>query len=241
MAAPEPTVVALGGGGLRSSGPDRLIDDYVLSLAGVPTPRVCYLPTAGGDRDASIVDFHATFAGRPVVASHVSLFRRDGEDLAGLLLGQDVIYVGGGNTANMLAIWRIHGLDAILRTAWERGIVLAGMSAGSICWFEAGTTDSFGPDLRALHGGLGFLPGSNCPHYDSEPGRRPLYQRLVGLGPPDGLPAGYAADDHVGLRFAGRELREVVSARPGAGAYRVERVDDRVVETRLAVRELAPA
>lgn len=237
--ARERRIVALGGGGLSTNAPDRLLDDHLLALTGARTPRVCYLPTAGGDRDGAIVDFYATFKGRGVVASHLPLFRRDADDLAAHLLAQDLVYVGGGNTANLLAIWRVHGVDRALRAAWEAGVVLAGMSAGSICWFESGTTDSFGPELRALHGGLGFLPGSNCPHYDSEPGRRPLYQRLVGLGPPEGLPAGYAADDGVGLHFVGTELREVVASRPGATAYRVETVGGRVVETPLPARNLA--
>lgn len=235
MPASVPTIVALGGGGLSPYEPDVTIDSFVFSLAGTDRPRVCYLPTAGGDRDAAIVDFYRTMAGRGTAPSHIGLFQRDSTDIAAHLLAQDVIYVGGGNTANMLAIWRIHGVDRALRAAWEKGVVLAGMSAGSICWFESGTTDSFGPELAPIHGALGFLTGSNCPHYDSEAGRRPLYQRLVASGE---LPSGYAADDHVGLVFRGAELAEVVSARAGATAYRVERVDDRAVETRLEARQL---
>jgi dipeptidase E len=235
MPAPVPTIVAIGGGGLTTDAADQRLDDFILSLSGAERPRVCYLPTAGGDRDSSIVEFYRTLAGRGAAPSHLSLFRRDSTDLTAHLLAQDVVYVGGGNTANMLAIWRVHGLDRALRAAWEAGVVLAGMSAGSICWFESGTTDSFGPELQPVHGALGFLPGSNCPHFDSEPGRRPLYHRLVGSGE---LPAGYAADDGAALVFAGTELREVVSSRPGAAAYRVERQGDAAVETRLPVREL---
>ena len=142
--------------------------------------------------------------------------------------------VGGGNTANMLAIWHVHGVDAALREAWERGIVLAGMSAGSICWFEAGVTDSFGDQLAPLRC-LGFLPGSNCPHYDSESQRRPTYRRLVDAGE---LPPGLAAEDGVGLHFVGTELAEAVTARPGAGAYLVEQGKNGVAERPITVRRL---
>jgi len=130
----------------------------------------------------------------------------------------DVVYVGGGNTANMLAVWRMHGMDEALRAAWEQGVVLCGSSAGMICWFEAGLTDSFGPQLEGMRDGLGFLPGSACPHYDGEELRRPRYRQLVD----DGFPAGWAAEDGVGLHFEGTELAEVVSALPGKRAYRVE-------------------
>ena len=126
--------------------------------------------------------------------------------------------MSGGNTANMLAIWRVHGFDRILREAWEAGVVLTGGSAGMICWFEAAVTDSFGPQLEGLRDGLGFLPGSACPHYDGEERRRPRYRELVD----GGFPAGIAADDGVAVRFEGSELAEVVTARPGATAYRVE-------------------
>src|SRR5439155_6484547 len=149
-------------------------------------------------------------------------------DLRELALGSDVILVCGGNTANMLAVWRLHGFDRILREAWEAGIVLCGWSAGMICWFEAGVTDSFGPQLAGMRDGLGFLPGSACPHYDGEERRRPVYRELVA----DGFPAGYAADDGVGLHFVGTELAEVVSARPGAQAYRVGSSGETALPTR---------
>ena len=144
------------------------------------------------------------------------------------------MYVSGGNTANMLAVWRVHGVDGFLREVWEGGIVLAGPSAGAICWFECGVTDSFGPDLASLDRALGFLPGSFCPHYDGEEFRRPTYERLV----LDGFPAGIAADDRVGVRFAGTELAEVVTERAGAAAYRVELADGRVSETVLEAQLL---
>ena len=212
----ERHVVALGGGGF-SEGADPLLDDFVLGLAGPARPRVCFLGTATGDSPQYAVRFYAAFRER-AESSHLELFGRPRQDLRDFLLAQDVVYVGGGNTANMLAIWRVHGVDAILREAWKRGIVLAGISAGSICWFEAGVTDSFGDELAPLRC-LGFLPGSNCPHYDSEPERRPTYRRLVDGGE---LPPGLAADDGVALHFAGTELAEAVGERREAGAFRVE-------------------
>jgi dipeptidase E len=228
------TIVAMGGGGFSMEPNNPLLDDFILSLAGSDRPRICFLPTASGDADAYVVKFYSAFAGR-AEASHLPLFNRTASDLGGVLLGQQVIYVGGGNTENMLAIWRTHGVDRILRDAWENGVVLAGLSAGSICWFEAGTTDSFGPDLAVLTDGLGLLPGSHCPHYDGEPQRRPSYHRLVAEGR---LPAGYAADDGAALVFDGTELREVVASRPDATAYRVEALDGVARETRLPARYL---
>jgi peptidase E len=150
------------------------------------------------------------------------------------VLDQDVLYVGGGNTANLLAVWRAHGLDAVMREAWEHGVVLAGVSAGAMCWFQAGVTDSFGPKLGKLEGGLGFVKGSFCPHYDGEPERRAAFHRLV----EGGLPAGWAADDGVALHFAGASLVGTVSSRPSAMAYRVEKVGGKVVETPLSPKRL---
>ena len=149
------------------------------------------------------------------------------------MLAQDAIFVSGGNTANLLAIWRAHGFDEIIREAWEQGIVLAGSSAGMICWFEAGVTDSFGPQLEGMRDGLGFLPGSACPHYDGEEQRRPVYTRLVA----NGFPAGMAADDTVGLHYVGTELREAVTVREGAHAYRVEPGNEIAIEPRLLEKE----
>ena len=221
-------VVALGGGGFTTDDDPRL-DDFVLGLTGRDRPRVCFLATAQGDSPSYVVDFYDAFRERAETA-HLTLFGRPRRDIRDFLLGQDAIYVGGGNTANMLAIWRVHGVDEVLREAWERGVVLAGMSAGSICWFEGGVTDSFGDQLEPLRC-LGFLPGSNCPHYDSEPRRRPTFRRLVDAGE---LPPGLAADDGVGLHFVGTELAEAVSSRPAAGAFRVARGE----ETPLPVRRL---
>jgi peptidase E len=214
------------------------LDDHILQLArerrGRERPRVCFVPTASGDSEAYVAGFYAAFARRSE-ASHLSLFGRTVVDLEAFVLEQDVVYVGGGNTANMLAVWRVHGLDRILASAWESGVVLAGTSAGSNCWFEGSTTDSFGP-LAAFPDGLGFLPGSHSPHYDSEPGRRPTYQRLVAEG---ALPDGHAAEDGTALVFHGTELAEVVTSRVGSRAYRVVRgLDGQAVETELPVRYL---
>ncbi len=211
-----PTIVAMGGGGFSMEPGNPLLDDFILSLTGVERPKLCLLPTASGDAARLISSFHTAFQDRPVDARHVALFGAPRTDLREYLLAQDVIYVGGGNTANMLAIWRVHGVDLILREAWEAGVVLAGLSAGMICWFEAGVTDSFGP-LAPLRDGLGFLPGSACPHFDGEAKRRPAYHMFVR----DGFPPGFAADDGAALVFRGAELPAAVSSRPNAGCYRV--------------------
>jgi dipeptidase E len=227
-------IVAMGGGGFSMEPDNRLLDDHILSLTGSSRPRVCFLPTASGDSERYLFNFYAAFA-RRAEASHLALFARTVDDLEGLLLDQDVIYVGGGNTANMLAIWRLHGVDRVLRAAWQAGVVMAGISAGAICWFEAGTTDSFGLDLQPLSDGLSLVAGSFCPHYDGEAQRRPLFGRLIADGT---LPAGYGVDDDAALVFNGTELRAAVSSRPGAGAYRVETVDGAIRETALPVRQL---
>jgi dipeptidase E len=226
-------IVALGGRG-TPAGP---LNRYLLALTGKDRPRVCFLPTATGDAASAIVGFYDAFPASLCEPSHLELFGVPRGDVREHLLAQDVVYVSGGNSANMLAVWRVHDVDAMLREAWDAGIVLCGPSAGGICWFEDGVTDSFGPELRRLDDGLGFLPGSFCPHYDSETARRPAFRRLV----VDGLPAGIAADDAVGVRFVGDALVEVVSERSGGSAYRVEAADDGVRETALDTRRLSPA
>jgi dipeptidase E len=207
---------------------------HVVSLTGRERPRVCLLPTASGDRSDVTVSFYAALA--PVAdASHIELHGVPPRDLRDRLLGVDAICVTGGNTANLLAVWRVHGVDAVLREAWEGGAVLWGSSAGMLCWFECGVTDSFGPELDPLHDGLGWLAGSACPHYDGEERRRPVYTSLVAAG----FPAGYAADDGAGLVFDGTRLAEVVTVRAGATAYRVEAGGDGAVETPLEAHLLA--
>ena len=187
-----------------------------------------WVPTAVGD-DASVTEwFYEAFESRADLNT-LSTFPWPPENLRELILSQDAICVCGGNTANMLAIWRVHAIDQYLREAWEQGIVLWGQSAGMICWFEAGVTDSFGPELAGMDC-LGFLPGSACPHYDGEERRRPRFHELIAAG----LPEGIAADDGVALHYVGTELREAVTCRPGAAAYRVTRDG----EERKEVKEL---
>ncbi len=236
MDTPPRRIVALGGGGF-STGADPRLDDHLLALTGADRPRVLFVPTASGDSDAYVDRFLAAFPPARADASVLRLFQRDVDDLRALVLAQDLVYVGGGSTANLLALWRLHGLDAALRDAHAAGVVLAGTSAGMNCWFAASVTDSWSTRLDGLPDGLGLLPGSACPHYDGEERRRPVYRRLVA----EGFPAGYAADDDVALVFTDGALTEVVSARAGAGAYRVEQRDGEVHEERLPVRLLAPA
>jgi peptidase E len=219
MAGQTQRILAIGGVSMGPSSTDWPLHQYLLDLTGRERPRVCMLATAGGDNPAAIASYYATFA-RQADATHLDLFTRSVPDIAGFLLDQDLIYVGGGNTANMLAIWRVHGVDKALKAAWEAGVVLAGWSAGALCWFEGGLTDSFGPELAPLKDGLRFLSGTFCPHYDSESLRRPRYEALVGSGALDG---GFAADDGVGLLFEGRDFAEAVASLPGQHAYRVER------------------
>lgn len=238
MTVAQRTIVAMGGGGFSMEPDVPLLDDFILHLArdrrGRQRPRVCFVGTASGDSDAYLASFYAAFA-RRADATHLALFDRKVADVEGFLLGQDVVYVGGGNTANMLAVWRVHGVDRALAAAWHAGVVLAGISAGSNCWFESSTTDSFGP-LAALKDGLGFLPGSHCPHFDGEALRRPTFHRLIAAGE---LPDGLAADDGAALVFEGPELREVVASRPNARGYRVGRgADGQAVETELPTRYL---
>jgi dipeptidase E len=235
-----PQIIALGGGGFSLERGGTLLDDYVLQQLASPRPRVCFLPTASGDADHYIVRFYRRFAA-DCEASHVSLFRRDQgagaveEDLERHLLTRDLIYVGGGNMLSMIGAWRAHGLDRTLRRAWRAGIVLCGPSAGSLCWF-AQALSAFHGSPRAV-AGLGLLPYSNCVHYDAEPARRAEYHRAVELG----MCAGYAADDGVALHFRGRALHRVLSARPGAAAYRVALEHDGVREHALEVEHLGEA
>jgi peptidase E len=231
-------IVASGGGGFSPSTERSRVEEHVVALArevgGRERPRVCYLATATGDDDAWIARFHEVFADI-AETSHLELFDRTVEDIEPSLLAHDAIWVGGGNTASMLAVWRAHGVDLALRRAHEAGIVLAGRSAGSICWFEGGTTDSYGPTIQAFTGGLGLIPGSNSPHYDGEPERRPAYHALIASG---ALPPGIAVDDFAAAIYDGPTLIEVVAAHAGPAAYRVEAIADGVVETVLPTRLL---
>jgi peptidase E len=196
-----------------------------------------YLGTAGGDPRAFNADLDEAGAVAGIEVRHLNLFPMPSvEDVEGLLMSADVVWVGGGSVANLLAVWRIHGLDEVFPRVWRAGVVLAGVSAGSICWHAGGTTDSFGPRLRAVTNGLGLLPWGNGVHYDSEPGRRPLVHSLVGDGT---LPRTYCTDDGVGLVYRGTELAEAVTEVPAKGAYVVERcADGSVIEERIEPRLL---
>ncbi|HKQ49783.1 MAG TPA: peptidase E [Phycisphaerae bacterium] len=226
-------IVVLGGGGFSAQPDNRLLDDYALRLTRKQAPRVCFVATAGGDNPDYVKRFYAAFRWPRAKASHLPLFARDSATPREQLLAQDLIYVGGGNTANLLAVWRLHGVDQIMREAWQRGIVLAGVCAGMLCWFEGGVTDSFGP-LAAVRNGLGILSGSACPYYDADPLRRPTYHRKIR----DGLPGGYAADVDAALHFVGTRLKACLSSRRGARAYRVELRAGAVRETALPTRLL---
>jgi dipeptidase E len=238
-----PTILAMGGGGFTAGPDDPALDELVLRLTTRPRPRICLLPTAGGDSEPQIRRFYEAYGDRLCEPSHISLFRlgRKPVPLREHLLAQDAVYVGGGSMVNLLAIWRAQGLDAILREAWQQGVVLAGLSAGSMCWFEWGVTTSSGAPATAP--GLGFLPGSNSVHHDSEPARRPVYSEAVRSG---AIPPGWAVDDGAALIFSGIELEEVVSARPAARAYAVSatgetRLDARHLPTPAAARATLPA
>jgi peptidase E len=229
-------IVVMGGGGFLVEPRNPRLDRYVLSLTNRPVPRVCFVGTASGDSRDFIRRFHLAFAKHPCRASDFSLFRRDGCDPTKFLLGQDIIYVGGGNTANMLAIWRLHGIDKVMRRAWERGVILCGVSAGMICWFESSVTDSFGP-LRELDDGLGMLPGSACPHYDGEAQRRPTFHRLIREKK---IPGGVAADDGAAIHYIDRNVYRCVASKPGARVYRVALRGGRVVDEAMPTVLLSP-
>jgi hypothetical protein len=240
VTAPQPTIIATSIG-LRGSrdrpfaGPAY---QYAAQLARAGKhPRLCIIATATGDDPALLTAFYSAFGQQDMIVSHLALFPMPNvADIGAHLMSQDIIWVAGGSTANLLAVWRLHGLGEILRECWAAGVVLMGVSAGSVCWHASGTTDSFGLPLQPITNGLGFLPYSNSPHYDSEPGRRPLTQRLVGEGV---LPDGFATDDGTGLVFYGLELHEAITELPAASAYSISRgPGDRATETALPTRLL---
>jgi peptidase E len=221
------TIVAMGG--ISWEDEERVpLEDYWLGLTGAERPRVLVVPTAVADAAEPTLSIVSQLHHRAEV-SFVQFFPWPPADLHELALAQDAIYVSGGNTANALAIWRVHGFDAILREAWGNGALLCGWSAGMICWFEASVTDSFGPALAGMRDGLGFLPGSACPHYDGEGRRRPVYTSLVR----DGFPPGIACDDAAAALYEGTSLVEIVAREPGARAYRVGPGGEEPLDARL--------
>jgi peptidase E len=228
-------ILAIGGAALPLELDNLLLVDYFLKQTRKRNPKVCFIGAAHGDADAGRLRFYAGFSQFTCRPSHLPLFARTPRDLASFVMEHDAIFVGGGNTRSMLAVLREWELDSHLRAAWEAGVVLGGASAGSICWFEHGLTDSVAGQLTAMSC-LGFLPGANCPHYDSEPSRRPAFQRLVARG---ALADGIAADDGVALHYDGTRLLRAVSSRPRAKAYRVRKLRDRAHETRIPTKYLA--
>jgi dipeptidase E len=230
-------IVAFGGGGFSMESGNPLLDDYVLELSGRPRPRVCFLPSASGDADHYVVRFYRAFSADRCEASHISLFRREQgpADLRSHLLGQDLIYVGGGSVLSLLGVWRAHGIDTILREAWQRGVVLCGLSAGSLCWFSEAVSGFHGAPARVE--GLGLLPFSNCVHYERDSKRRSAYHDLLRTG----MRPGYAAEDGAALHFVGTELSRVIASRPEARGYRLDAIADRVVEMRIATTYLGDA
>ncbi len=224
----------MGGGGFLMG--DPLLDRFVVGLTDAARPRICFVPTASGDADRSVARFFESFPARSCEPSVLRLFDREVQDVVAFLGEQDVVYVGGGNTLNMLAVWRLHGVDTALRAAWEAGVVMAGISAGANCWFEASTTDSFLlGHADPLLDGLGFVRGSFTPHYSGEPARRPSLLSLVGSG---ALPDGYACDDFAAVHAVDGEVREAVASMDDARAYRVRREGSAAVEEPLAVRSI---
>jgi dipeptidase E len=200
---------------------------YTLELTGKERPRVLYLGTPTGDDLSYIVSFYETYHVDRCMPAHLKLFSIKEPDIHGFILRHDVIHVGGGNTANALDVWRREGVDRAMREAWEGGAILTGGSAGGLCWFEGGTTDSFGPELKVLHDGLGFLPGSFCPHYDAEDDRKPLFHQAILDGT---LSTGYAVWNRVMLRFDGTELVGALSSEEGGQALKVYKDGDKIVE-----------
>lgn len=241
MPTPVRRILALGGHEFSSRPPDRAVCELILKLATERAggrPRICILPTASGDTSDLIAGFYSAFGERPCDPSDLSLFRlgRRPMELRNHLLAQDLVYVGGGSLVNLLAVWEAHEIGAILSLAWRRGIVLAGQSAGAMCWFEAGITKSSGKPLSAA--GLGLLDGSLCVHYNNEPERRAAYLDAVGNGMPDG----YGLDDYSGLIWEGTSAPAAVTARRGARAYRVVSREGGVSEAPVPARFLpAPA
>jgi peptidase E len=229
-------IVAFGGGGFSTEWGNTLLDGFVLDLTAVERPKVCFLPTASGDADHYVVRFYRAFGSDRCEPSHISLFRRETGvgDPRAHLLSQDLIYVGGGSLVSLLGTWGAHGLDEVLREAWEAGVILCGGSAGALCWFDHALSGFHeGPEREIA--ALGLLPWSCAVHYREEPGRRQGFLDAIG----NGLPAGYGAGDSAALHFVGTELAEAVSSRPQASAVFASCASDgAVVERELAVRYL---
>lgn len=221
-------IIALGGGGFSMEPDNPLLDLYILKQVKKTKPQICFIPTASGDSDNYISRYYNFFNQQNCNPSHLSLFEPPTRDLESFILEKDIVYVGGGNTKNLLALWKEWSLDDILRKAWNQGVILAGLSAGSICWFEEGVTDSFGDGLEPIKC-LGFLKGSNCPHYDGEIKRKPAYHKLIESKK---IQSGVATDDGVAIHYKEQGISKIVSSRPNAKAYTVS-FEKEVIETEL--------
>ncbi|MGI8316391.1 Type 1 glutamine amidotransferase-like domain-containing protein [Halobacillus mangrovi] len=222
-------IIAMGGGGFSMEPDNPALDDYILNQVDKENPKICFVPTASGDTDSYIERFYDFFKQKPCKPSHLSLFKPSTRELRNFVLDQDILYVGGGSTKNMLVLWKEWGLVEILQEALEKGVVLAGISAGAICWFEEGLTDSYGDELEPLPC-LGILKGSCCPHYDGEEKRRPTYLKNIEAGT---MIPGYALDDGAAVHFVDGELKKVVRSRPNAKAYYVQVTNGKVEEKEL--------
>jgi peptidase E len=235
-------IIAIGGGGFLMERRPSLLDEYFVRATGARSPKVCFISTAAGDPEEMLAKYYKAFSKLSCRPSHLAFFRRPRrgsiplDQIERRLLAQDAIYVGGGNTRSMLAVWREWGLDQVLRRAWNAGVLLGGMSAGAICWFKHGATDSvLGPGRSSALSCLGFLPGSCSPHFAGEPRRRRDFRRLIARG---SLPSGIGIDDGVAVLYRNQTIAEVVSSRTSATAYRVGRASGAVVVTPLPATRL---
>jgi len=212
-------IIAMGGGGFSMEPENPLLDRYILARSPKKRPKICFIGTASGDAEGYIEKFYHFFRKEDCEPSHLSLFKPHTRDIKKFIWEQDILYVGGGNTKNLMALWKEWELDKAIRHAYENGTILSGISAGSLCWFEEGVTDSYGSELESISC-LGLIPGSHCPHYDGEEERRPAYRKLIRE---DVIGAGYAADDGVALHFVDEKLSTVVSSRPQASGHYVDK------------------
>jgi dipeptidase E len=237
MAKKKRQILAIGGGGfgrcITFESQNLLLESYFIQQTGIKSPRVCFIPTASGEDQKYIINFYRAFNALHCKTTHLSLFEPPTADLESFILDHDAIYVGGGNTKSMLALWREWKIDLYLKKAWQAGIVLGGVSAGSICWFEEGVTDSIPGSLTPLPC-LGFLKGSNCPHYDSEKMRRPSFHKLIKLG----MLPGIAADDNVVAHFIGTTCAHIMRANDTGSAYFVSQQKGKVIERQIVGQEI---
>ncbi|MGP4076683.1 Type 1 glutamine amidotransferase-like domain-containing protein [Halobacillus sp. K22] len=227
-------IVAMGGGGFSMEDDNPGLDQYILRQSKVKNPSICFIPTASGDSENYIEKFYQFFENEDCTPSHLSLFNPP-HNLREFILTKDILYVGGGSTKNMLALWKEWELEKILREAWEQQVVLAGLSAGAICWFQQGLTDSYGDKLRPLDC-LGFIEGSCCPHYDGEVNRRKAYtNNIINKN----IKPGYALDDGAALHILDTDVTRAISSRKNAQAYYVHNENGRAIEEKLPITYLS--